>query len=64
MGKRSNTKLKARGNKRVDRKKGAGLTTTKESPSTKHKNNGIKEILGIETDVTIRNGDLNDEIGI
>jgi hypothetical protein len=38
------------------------LTTGNESPSAFHKKNDIIEILGVQTDVTIRNDDLTEEL--
>lgn len=62
MIKRPSTQLKSRGNNRKDRRKGAGLTTGNESPSALHKKNDIIELLGMQTEATIRNDGLNDEL--
>lgn len=59
MIKRPSTQLKSRGAKKMDRKKGAGLTTGNESPSAFHKKNDFIDIA--QTDVTIRNDDLIEE---
>lgn len=63
IAKRPNTQLKSRGTNRMERKRGAGLTTGGiESPNVARKD--ILELMnegGVQTDVTIRNEDLSVE---